>query len=135
LRRWAEGIAAALKPEGFFYIVDSHPVGLLFEEDERGRLARRYDYSHHEAPLLLPAQPDYAEPGHVTLPSAEWIWPLSDILGTLEQAGLSTYEFQEYPKTVYQQFPSMQQSGDGYWRLPEGQPGLQLLFALKASLL
>ena len=133
LRPWAEGIARSLKPDGFFYIVDTHPAGLLFEADGDGALMRQHHYFHREEPLLIPKQPDYADPSHSTLPSFAWIWSLADVFGALEQAGLSIYEFREYPKNVYRQFPSMQQDLDGYWRLTEGELDLPLLFSLKAK--
>jgi len=133
LRAWAEGITRSLKPGGFFYIVDSHPTGLLFDADGDGLLTRRYGYFHRKKPLLLPEQPDYADPHHITPPSAAWIWSLADLFEALESAGLSIYEFQEYPKSVYRQFPNMRRGSDGYWRLPKGELDLPLLFALKAK--
>ncbi len=35
--------------------------------------------------------------------------------------------------TVFQQFPELVKGDDGYYRLPEGQPSLPLMYSLKAS--
>ena len=134
LHAWARGVAASLKPDGFFYMVDNHPTGMLFEADDQGCFTRPYSYFHREEPLLLPAQPDYADPAHIAEPAVAWIWSLSDIFSALEQQGLSIREVKEYSKTVYRQFPHMLQNSDGYWALPEGESDLPLLFALKAGL-
>lgn len=134
LRAWARGIAASLKPDGCFYMVDNHPTGFLFEADDQGCFTRPYNYFHREQPLALPAQPDYADPSHIAEPAVAWIWSLADIFRSLEHEGMSICEFEEYSKTVYLQFPHMLQDSDGYWELPEGEPDLPLLFALKARL-
>ena len=132
LEAWARGVAQSLKPGGFFFIVDSHPTSYLFEADKDGRLVRRYDYFHRPEPLRLGSHQDYADPGHTTLAAEAWIWSLSDVFGALDGAGLVVYEFKEYPRTVYKQFPHMRETSDGYWELPAEELGLPLLFSLKA---
>ena len=132
LEAWARGVAQSLKPGGFFSIVDSHPTSYLFEAGKDGRLARRYDYFHRPEPLRLGPHQDYADPDHTTLAAEAWIWSLSDVFGALDRAELIVYEFKEYPRTVYKQFPQMRETSDGYWELPTEELGLPLLFSLKA---
>ena len=132
LEAWARAIARSLKPDGFFYIVDNHPTSYLFQADEEGHVARRYDYFHSPEPLQLEPQPDYADTDHTTLAAEAWIWSLSDLFGALERAGLVVYEFKEYPRTVYKQFPQMRETSDGYWELSAEELDLPLLFSLKA---
>ena len=132
LEAWARGVAQSLKPGGFFFLVDTHPTSYLFEADKDGRLARQYDYFHRPEPLRLGPHQDYADPDHTTLAAEEWIWSLSDVFEALERAGLIAYEFKEYPRTVYKQFPHMRETSDGYWELPADELDLPLLFSLKA---
>ena len=132
LEMWGRAVVQSLQPDGFFFIVDSHPTSYLFEADKDGRLARQYDYFHRDKALRLAPQQDYADPGHTTLAAEAWIWSLSDVFGALEGAGLVVYEFKEYPRTVYKQFPQMRETSDGYWELPAEELDLPLLFSLKA---
>ena len=132
LELWARAVVQSLQPDGCFFIVDSHPTAYLFEADKDGRLARQYNYFHRSEPLRLGPHQDYADPDHKTLAAEEWIWSLSDVFGALEKAGLVVYEFKEYPRTVYKQFPQMRETSDRYWELPADELDLPLLFSLKA---
>jgi hypothetical protein len=60
------------------------------------------------------------------------LWPLSDIVQSLLDAGLVVAGFQEYGYTTYQHFPMMIKGTDGLWRLPDSVPQIPLLFSLKA---
>jgi SAM-dependent methyltransferase len=129
---WARGIAASLKENGLSFMVDTHPTSYLFEADESGRLARRYDYFHGTDPLRIGPDKDYADATHTTLASEAWIWSLGDVFASLEEAGLRVHEFSEYPRTVYQQFPDMRRTSDRYWEFDAETLSLPLLFSLKA---
>ena len=100
--------------------------------DLRSVLDREFDIVFNPEPLQLEPQPDYADTDHTTLAAEAWIWSLSDVFGALEKAGLVVYEFKEYPRTVYKQFPQMRETSDGYWELPAEELDLPLLFSLKA---
>jgi len=133
LEAWGRVVAESLRGEGLFFMVDTHPASCLFEADATGRLARRYDYFRQADPLQIGPEKDYAEPTYTTLPSEAWIWSLGDVFGALEAAGLRVHEFKEYPRTVYQQFPDMRTTTEGYWEMGRSALSLPLLFSLKAS--
>ena len=59
LRRWGETVARHLAPGGLFYVMDAHPVALLFEAEGQGGGGRRlaHDYFHGEAPLVSNPSP------------------------------------------------------------------------------
>jgi len=85
LDRWAEIVAHFLKPEGIFYIMESHPILNMLEEVAPGELTITFPYFHRLQPTLWDDQePDYADetffPQHA---SYEWDWSLSDILNAL----------------------------------------------------
>lgn len=50
-------------------------------------------------------------------------------LGT---AGLRVEVVHEHDWIWYQILPVLQQQDDGHWRFPQGQPGVPLLYSLKA---
>ena len=132
LEEWGRVVAASLKADGMFFMAEIHPTSLLFEADAAGDLSRSYDYFHNGGPLRIGPEKDYADASHMTLASEMWTWSLADILGALESAGLRVYDFTEYSRTVYQQFPNMRETVDGYWELEPGALSVPLLFSLKA---
>lgn len=50
LNTWAKVIAHFLKPNGFFYIMDGHP--LLYTFDDEGQWRFTLSYFHHPAPYV-----------------------------------------------------------------------------------
>ena len=58
--------------------------------------------------------------------------PLSDIIGSLREAGLSIDWYHEHAALTWPLFPNMAVSDDGLYRLPRDFPQLPLAFSLKA---
>jgi SAM-dependent methyltransferase len=87
LDRWAEVIAHLLKPGGFFYIVEFHP---LFEmlDDAGGRFS--YPYFPAPRPLALRAVGSYAAREATDFEHDEYNWPhpLSEVINAVLGAGL-----------------------------------------------
>ncbi len=133
LSAWARLIRSYLKPDGFFYIMETHPVLMVFD-DEVPETRLRYPYFHRPEPVCWAGQnPDYADPGYlVKEPSYEWQWSLSDILNALLDAGLRIEFLREHDRLHYPALPGMIQEGR-WWRLPPETHGcLPLAFSLKA---
>lgn len=134
LDEWARIIAHFLKPGGIFYIMESHPIGQVFEETKAGELAIVNRYFHKPEPTLWDDQwPDYADGNYVPQnPSYEWEWSLSDILGALLKAGLVIESFNEYERIFHRRFRGMVEGPRGWYSLPQYAGKLPLLFTLKA---
>jgi SAM-dependent methyltransferase len=135
LERWAQVIAHFLRPGGIFYIVEGHPVALLFDERrEDAELRVRYRYFQGPEPLQEEESGSYAVPdAPVRSVTYQWIHPMADIIGSLLRAGLRITAFEEYPFAAWAMFPWMERREDRWWRLPPGRESIPLMFSLKAT--
>lgn len=133
LSAWARLIRSYLKPGGFFYIMETHPVVMAFDDEVPG-IRLRYPYFHRPEPVCWAGQdPDYADPGYlVREPSYEWQWSLADVLCALLEAGFRIEFLHEHDRLHYPALPCMIQEGR-WWRMPPETDGcLPLSFSLKA---
>lgn len=134
LTRWGQVIAHFLKPGGFFYIVDGHPfANVFYNEPDATELRVACPYFHSPVPEAYAANGTYADPNVVLhWTSYEWSHSLSDIVGALLAAGLRLEFLHEFAFGGYQHLPFMVRGTDGWWRLPEHQDSVPLLFSVKA---
>jgi SAM-dependent methyltransferase len=136
LPRWAEIIAQYLKPGGTFYIVEIHPfTDTLNDWEPEKNLSICYPYFQPNEPFTYDAETSYAEPDakHTEpITNYQWSHSLGEIINALIEAGLQFQFLHEFPMTVFQHLPVMQER-DGWWWLPEGSPELPFLFSLKAT--
>jgi SAM-dependent methyltransferase len=136
LKPWAAAIARLLKPGGFFYVVDHHPFAHVFyNEDDATELRPHYPYSvPADEPMAFPPGPTYTDgPSQMPGPTYEWNHGVGDILNSLIDAGLRIEFFHEFYFSSYRAFPFMERGEDGWWRLPEYQESIPLLFSVKAK--
>jgi SAM-dependent methyltransferase len=140
LERWARVVAHFLAPDGVFYVVEAHPVMLLFNDRlAEPELRLLYPYFHGREPIREEHAGCYSNPD-APMQSVEYVWlhTVSDIIGSLVRAGLRIVAFEEYPFVAWRFFPWMEQGADGWWRLPAhaglplGPGSLPLMFSLKA---
>ncbi len=135
LLEWAKIIARYLKPGGFFYIVESHPVADVFENERNTKeLKARYSYFHSPQPTKWVPEGTYADKeAQVSNPTYEWTHSLSDIVNSLISAGLRIDFLHEFPYLNWDFFPFMEKDTDGWWRFKEGKETIPLMFSLKAA--
>lgn len=134
LSGWARLIRRYLRPGGRFYIMETHPVLMAFD-DETAEIDLRYGYFHNPKPTRWPAgYPDYDDGGYtVRSPSWEWQWSLGDVVSALASAGLSIGFLHEHPVIHWKALPCMVRR-DGWWVLPDPLHGrLPLSFSLMAG--
>ena len=131
--RWAEIAASYVKPGGFFYIAEFHPLTLVFD-DEAESLQYRYPYFDDE-PIRYETNNSYADLDVKTgsIEAFNWNYRLSDIINSLIQNGLKIEYFHEFPYSVYQQFPFLVNDGHGIYTFPDGKQPIPLMFSLKAT--
>jgi SAM-dependent methyltransferase len=138
LKRWGAAIAQYLRPGGFFYFVDAHPMLLTIDEKFSGdgelvRLA--YPYFEHREPLCFTDQGSYADRALRTTANStyEWMHSVSEILMSLIEAGLAIETFGEHRQCPWQALPCCGEQPDGLFALPDPlRDRLPLLFSLKA---
>jgi SAM-dependent methyltransferase len=134
---WARVAARFVKPGGFLYVTDIHPVAQVFEDEgvAPGELRLAYPYWSHPAPLRFEVHGSYADREAPTDGLVEYGWDhsLGEIVTAVVDAGpqldfLHEFDFVEWPLDF------LVEGGDGRWRLPEGTGGsLPLFFSLKAT--
>ena len=141
LQRWAQVISHSLKPEGFFYIAEWHPLSLVFLSDSvewnnaNDPVDWRvyYSYFHAPEPRKVEQIGTYADrSAEVSSHYYHWTHSLSDIVNALISAGLRLEFLHEFPKTIWRQLPFLEEDNDGWWRPREGGDLIPLLFSLKA---
>ncbi|MBN2533551.1 MAG: class I SAM-dependent methyltransferase [Spirochaetales bacterium] len=133
--KWAEIIRFYVKDDGFFYIMDSHPFCLLFNEQKSGIPEVHYPYfSNRRDPIHFPAgDTDYSDSGYtIKNDTYEWTWTTGDILNSLIKAGMKIIYFHEYNKLFFKGLPDMIQKDDGWWYLPGYEDKIPFIFTLKA---
>ncbi len=134
LEKWAETIAHFLKPGGTFYMVEFHPFANMFDnEDGTSNWRMTEPYFHNTQPTEYPNEGSYADTeAQVNLPSFEWAHPISEVITSLIDTGLTLEFVHEHPHSTYQQFPFLKKHGEWDWRPPEqmGQP--PLLYSIRA---
>ncbi len=132
---WAKTVASLLRPGGFLYLADSHPIAEALHPPED-----RPDLLHQNEPYGGSAALEWDEPGTYAQPDAptlntrsvQWSHGLGQIVTALADAGLRLDWLHERPELVWAMWPTMERGDDGRWR----QPGstLPLSFSLKATL-
>jgi len=136
LKEWGKIITHFLKPGGFFYIAEIHPFSLVFDNETKdiNDLQVFYNYFHDPKPMEFLADGSYASHGIKIEPKKEYEWAhsMSDIINSLIEAGLRIKFLNEYPFTVWKQFPFAEREPDGIFRLRNQKAEIPLLFTLKA---
>jgi SAM-dependent methyltransferase len=133
LTKWAQIIAYFLKPDGFFYIVEGHPLMNVFEYSRTVTELKITDsYFHRPEPLTWEPDGDYADNNAIVkIPSCQWVHSLGDIINALIQSGLKIEFLHEFSTSFFKALPFMKHDSKGLWHL-EGDR-LPLVFSLKAS--
>lgn len=133
LTRWAQVIARFLKPGGSFYIVDFHPMGMVFDGTEPD-LRMDYPYFHDEAPIVEEVHGSYAEAdADVHGIETGWAHSLADVVNALIGAGLRLDYLHEFPYSTCPHPPFVSKCADGLYRLKDHDGKIALLFSAKAT--
>ena len=134
---WGRVAAHFVRPGGFLYMTEIHPVAQAFENEgvEPGELRLAYPYWSHAEPISSEVKGSYADREAPTDGLIEYGWDhsLGEIVTSLADAGLRLeflheFDFVRWPVDF------LVQGRDGRWRLPDGSKGgLPLFFSLKAT--
>jgi SAM-dependent methyltransferase len=132
---WARVVASLLKPGGWLYVLEGHPVTLCLEQID-GRLVPHFPYrSAPDTPVVNDNATTYNGDPTVLKNQRmyEWMHPLSDIQNGLIEAGMRIEWLHEHDSLAWQLFPMMRRCADGNYRLPPEMPHLPLSFSIRAS--
>jgi SAM-dependent methyltransferase len=138
LEPWADVVFQVLKPGGFLYLVEFHPLlyslgvvpsdggpDLLLRNDfleGRGAEERDATYTYTDGPALTEGTVAY-----------EWRHSVGAVVTALVRAGLRIELLREADTLPWPRWPDMIRTDDGWFRLPDSSPRIPLLYALKAS--
>ena len=139
LDRWAAVVAQLLRPGGRLYIAEFHPLfnslGPKPAEGEGGELLLRHDYLGGRDAVHRDATYTYTDGPAVrgATDSYEWMHGLDDVINALIGAGLHIRRLRESDELPWPRWPQMTRTPSGWWRLPETEPRIPLLYGLLAS--
>ncbi|MEV0380843.1 class I SAM-dependent methyltransferase [Nonomuraea sp. NPDC050643] len=130
LTRWAETVAALLRPGGFLYLAEFHPFTDVLDDEtgravtndyfERGPHVYDYPYTYTGSEVL----------DHQT--SVQFRHPLGEVVSAVAAAGLRIEFLREHDHTLFPRFGTLVGSGKDY-RTPEGAPRIPLMYSLRAA--
>jgi ubiquinone/menaquinone biosynthesis C-methylase UbiE len=136
IERWAAVAARFVRPGGFLYVTEIHPVAMAFENEgvQPGELLLRYPYWSHAEPISLEVHGSYADPDAPTAGLTEYGWDhsLGEIVTAVANAGLRLEFLHEFPFVLWK-VDFAEQREDGRYYLPGELDGrLPMYFSLKA---
>ena len=131
---WGRIVASFVRPGGFFYIIDGHPLFHTFADSLSGQDLRLLNKYFSSEAL------NYEEDGTYADPSArlerkrqyEFQHTIGEIVTSLVDAGLQIEFLHEFPFSAYAALPGMTKGDDGYYRLTEQDGLVPFLFSVKA---
>ena len=133
--RWAEVGASLVKPGGFLYLIEDHPIAASLELGQAdGEFRLAYAYSSRGEPGVYDGDGTYADCDAV-LPHKrhyEFNYGLGEVVTALIDAGLHLEYLHEFPFAAWQKFSTMTKGDDGYYHLPD-EGALPLMFSVKAT--
>ncbi|WP_347372988.1 class I SAM-dependent methyltransferase [Aequorivita sp. Q41] len=129
LQPWAKMISERLKPGGFFYIVEFHPIAWMFDYTVSPPLMK-YGYHQKEA-VYEEYEGTYANPDSKIL-SKEYGWnhSLGEVITSLCEAGLYVEYLKEHDASPYDIFPGLEKNREGMFALKTKM--YPLIFEIKA---
>lgn len=133
--RWAQVVAALLKPGGKLYLLEGHPAMNQYEARD-GRLELEFGWRTPVAePLIFDDAQTYTgdQRGLAHTRCYEWIHPLSDIVNALISAGLAIDFLNEHDLVVWKAFPFVVETGEDQFSLPDGMPKIPMSFSIGAT--
>lgn len=126
---WAAVVDRFLKPGGFFYIADFHPVVWMFDEQ-----MEQLKYPYHNAGVIETEQTGtYADRyAGITYQEFGWNHSLSEIVNSLTGQGLRIEFLNEYPYSPYDCFSKTVKGPDGNYRIRGLEGVLPMVYSIKA---
>ena len=138
LPQWSEIVAELLRPGGALYVVEFHPVlhalGSVPLPEEGPELLLRNDYLAGGGPVERDVTYTYTDgpPLQHDRVGYEWMYGLGDLINAVVGAGLTVQSLRETELLPWPRWESMVQADNGWWRLPDTDPRVPLMYALRA---
>jgi SAM-dependent methyltransferase len=129
LTPWAKMIAERLKPDGFFYLAEFHPVLWMFD-DEFTHIKCYYD---NREVIVVENEGTYTDRS-ADIKGKEYSWnhSISEVLNALIAAGLKIEFFNEYMYSPYPCFRNNVEVEKGCWQIKGMEGKIPMVYSLKA---
>lgn len=130
LDKWAQVISGALKPGGYFYMIDFHPVMWMWDDD-----FTNIQYAYTNDDVIVTEQSGTYANRHADIHYTEYGWnhSISEILNALIKQGLKIEFFNEFNFSHYNCFKNMVQDENGFWQIKGMEKKLPMMYSLKAG--
>lgn len=135
IKTWAQIIAHFLKPGGWLYFADHHPIASSFDDEfaTTPDMPTFFWPYFSKKPLIDDAPADYAsetllENGNLH----EWLHTTGDIVTALLDAGLTIKMLHEHDGLPWPAYACLVKGKDRLWRWPD-KPWLPLAISIKAE--
>jgi SAM-dependent methyltransferase len=127
---WAEQIYTLLKPGGFFYIVDFHPVVWMHNND-----LTEIQYSYFNVQKIEEIETgSYADKNaELTSECVSWNHPISEIVNALINSGLNLDFINEFGFSWYDVFPDMEPRPEGGFQHMRFGEKMPMMYSIKCS--
>ncbi|GAY16900.1 class I SAM-dependent methyltransferase [Mycobacterium sp. shizuoka-1] len=134
IRRWAQVVAALLRPGGRLFLREGHPVLWSVDEQRTDAIVLRYPYFEHAEPVRFDGSGTYVDTDAVFThtETREWNHGLGEIVTALLDAGLRLTMLVEHDSVPWDALPGRMRNTDGEWRLDEHGDRLPLSYTLQA---
>ncbi len=132
LDRWARTVRHLLADDGFFYILDCHPIYMAWDEEKLPDLVVKYPY------FLKQADRDEWIGGYACerrkAVNYAWGYSMGELVSALGAAGLHIEWLHEFDWLFFELSAEKQvKIAEGRWRYPEHEGRLPYSFSLKAT--
>ena len=129
LETWAQMISRYLKPGGYFYLAEFHPVIWMFDDDFTHI---KYYYQNREL-IETDSTGTYTD-RNAAIAAKEYSWnhSLSEVINSLLSAGLELEFLNEYSYSPYPCFNKVVQGADGNWRIEGLEDKIPMVYSIKA---
>jgi SAM-dependent methyltransferase len=128
LAPWAALIRRFLKPGGFFFMAEFHPVIWMMDDEMR---ELRYHYHNHEV-IAIDSTGTYSDPdAPIAHKEYGWNHALSEVFTVLLGEGLQLSSFREYSYSPFPCFSRVVQGADGNWRIEGLEDKLPMVYAIR----
>ena len=130
LTPWAKVVSHFLKPGGFFYIADFHPIVWMFDEQ-----METLKYPYHNSGVIETEQTGTYADRYAGIQYKEFGWnhSLSELINSLTGQGLRIEFLNEYPYSPYDCFDKTVKGDDGNYRIQGLEGIIPMVYSIKAT--
>jgi SAM-dependent methyltransferase len=136
IRRWAQVVAALLRPGGRLFIREGHPMLWALDEERTDDLIVSYPYFETVEPLVTVEEGSYVETdvAFTHNESHSWNHGLGEIITALLEQGMRITAFEEHDSVPWDAIRGAMREDDGEFRLIDRPNRLAASYTLQAVL-